>query len=195
MKHWFKEAPPVGYLGTWDSVIWHPVAVIIWSQHPVHQKNNIHNPPDPHTSQSQQFPHCCAGVTETESVHSQESQEHGVDQGCHKVVPIVSSQNKYILVTKQLPFHCLLINKFSLTGYLLDAGKPVFNEGSIPVTLYSLQHWAHCTSKFNLFISLSSILKVAIKFQDMFLLMNSRLMEKEMLEWMFLPLKYIFELF
>ena len=101
MKHWFKEAPPVGYLGTWDSVIWHPVAVIIWSQHPVHQENNIHDPPDPHTSQSQQFPHCCASMTETESVHSQESQENRVDQGCHKVVPIVSSQNKYILVIKQ----------------------------------------------------------------------------------------------
>lgn len=47
----------------------HPVAAVFWHQVSGYQQDDIHNPPDAHTTQGEQLANCSARVSQAEAVH------------------------------------------------------------------------------------------------------------------------------
>lgn len=56
-----------------------PIAAITWHQPSSNKQNKVNKPPNPKSSKCQQLPYCCASVSQTETVHSETSQEEGVE--------------------------------------------------------------------------------------------------------------------
>lgn len=87
-----------------DSVVRAPVAVITGHQASSDEQDQVHEPPDPQTSQSKQLPHCGASVTQTKPIHAKTAQEEGVQQCGDEVVSSVPEEK-----TSQLNFNNRLI--------------------------------------------------------------------------------------
>ena len=60
------------------------------------QEDHIHHPPHPHCPQGEQLGHTQAGVAQAEAVHSQDPQEHRVEEDAGEVVPIVPVSRRFI---------------------------------------------------------------------------------------------------
>lgn len=63
-----------------------PIAAIAGHQPPSDEEDQIHKPPDPETSQSQQLPHSGARVAEAEAIHAKAAQEKRVEQSSDEVM-------------------------------------------------------------------------------------------------------------
>lgn len=66
-----------------------PVTAVAGHQPAGDEENQIHEPPDPQSSQRQQFPHGGPSVAQAEPIHSEATQEKRVEQRGYEVVPSV----------------------------------------------------------------------------------------------------------
>lgn len=81
-----QHSPASGLYQQLFSVNSAPVAAITWHQSSSDKQNKVDKPPNPKSSKRQQLPYCCAGVSQTETIHSKTAQEEGVQQGGYEVV-------------------------------------------------------------------------------------------------------------
>lgn len=63
-----------------------PVAAVAGSQSSGYEQDEIHEPPDPQASESQELPNSSARVAQAEAVHAEAAQEKGVEERGDEVV-------------------------------------------------------------------------------------------------------------
>ncbi|KAF3825462.1 hypothetical protein GH733_005444, partial [Mirounga leonina] len=78
--------PKLYYLVCTEDVPNAPIAAITWHQPSSNKQNKVNKPPNPKSSKCQQLSYCCASVSQTETVHSETSQEEGIEQSGYEVV-------------------------------------------------------------------------------------------------------------
>lgn len=72
-----------------------PVAAVAGHEATGDEENQINEPPDPQSSQSQQFPHGGPGMAQAESIHSKATQEKRVEQSGYKIVSSVPAMEAF----------------------------------------------------------------------------------------------------
>ena len=58
---------------------WDPIGTVFWHQSSADEQDNVDNPPNADTTESEQFSYCSSSVTQTESVNAQETKENAVE--------------------------------------------------------------------------------------------------------------------
>lgn len=119
----------------------HPGTAVFRHQVTGDQKDDVHQPPDPHSPQCQQLADRCSRVAQNESIHTQKSQQDGVDERRDEVVTSV-----------------------------LDTWHIAFDESPVSVTFDSIQHRAVYIRFVNILIPLTTELSsIQIKYvRDIF---------------------------
>lgn len=63
-----------------------PIAAVTGHQASSDQQNKVNKPPNPKSSKGQELPHCCASVSQAETIYSKTSQEERVEQSGYEVM-------------------------------------------------------------------------------------------------------------
>ena len=71
-----------------------PIAAVTGHQPSSDQQDKVNKPPNPKSSKGQELPHCCAGVSQAETVYSKTSQEERVKQSGYEVVSGIPRQRE-----------------------------------------------------------------------------------------------------